>query len=66
MDGGFELFWVESGGPPVNGPPTRHGFGSVLAAKTVEGQLSGTLHYDWRPDGLAITMTVPQERPEQA
>jgi PAS domain S-box-containing protein len=66
LDGGFELFWVESGGPRVNGPPTRHGFGSVLATKTVEGQLSGTLHYDWRPDGLAITMTVPQERPDPA
>lgn len=59
VDGGFELFWSEKGGPPVKGPPTRHGFGSVLATKTVEGQLNGTLHYNWLPDGLAITMTVP-------
>lgn len=65
MDGRFELHWAERGGPPVKGPPTRHGFGSVLATKTVEGQLNGTLQYDWQPDGLAITMAVPKERPAQ-
>lgn len=62
LDAGFELLWAERGGPCVKGPPTKHGFGSVLATKTVEGQLNGTLHYDWQPDGLVITMTVPQER----
>jgi PAS domain S-box-containing protein len=66
VDGGFELFWAESGGPRLNGPPTRQGFGSVLATKTVEGQLNGTLHYDWQPHGLAITMTIPQEYAAQA
>jgi two-component sensor histidine kinase len=66
VGGGFELFWAERGGPCLKGPPTKHGFGTVLATKTVEGQLNGTLHYDWQPGGLAITMTVPLERPAHA
>lgn len=56
---GFELIWTERGGPAVTAAPTRHGFGTVLSTKTVEGQLGGSLYYDWQAEGLVITMSVP-------
>jgi PAS domain S-box-containing protein len=61
-----ELVWQERGGPQVSGPPARHGFGSVLAAKTVEGQLGGSLHYDWQPEGVVIVVQLPSDRLVQA
>lgn len=62
----LELEWIERGGPKVAGPPVRQGFGSVLAVKTVEGQLGGSLQYNWQPEGLAILLTVPRDRLVQA
>ena len=61
-DGFVELRWSESGGPAIPGPPSRRGFGSVLTAKTVEGQLGGSLAVDWRPHGIAIVMRLPKDR----
>lgn len=58
----IELVWRERGGPAIREKPTRHGFGSVLATKTVEGQLGGSLSYDWRPEGVVIVMSVPKDR----
>ncbi len=58
-DGAFHLRWREEGGPPVAGAPERQGFGTVLASRSIAGQLGGTLHHDWRPDGLAMDLSVP-------
>lgn len=58
-DGCYTLTWAESGGPSVTGPPTRQGFGTVLAERSVAGQLDGTLVHDWAPGGLVMRMTVP-------
>ncbi len=58
-DGRYTLTWAESGGPSVTGPPTRQGFGTVLAERSVAGQLDGTLVHDWAPGGLVMRMTVP-------
>ncbi len=55
----YELVWAESGGPPVSGPPTRRGFGTVLAERSVAGQLDGTLEHAWNADGLVMRLTVP-------
>ncbi|MFC0633000.1 PAS domain-containing protein [Brevundimonas balnearis] len=54
----FVLEWREAGGPPV-APPTRTGFGSSLAALSVEGQLGGSLSRDWSPDGLRVIVDLP-------
>ncbi|NEU10914.1 PAS domain S-box protein [Methylobacterium sp. BTF04] len=60
LDGeSYALTWAESGGPPVSAPPTRRGFGTVLADRTVSGQLDGTLKHDWAPGGLVMRVTVP-------
>ena len=55
----LRLSWEESGGPPLKGPPAAEGFGSLLARRSVVGQLQGTLTQDWRPGGLAVEMIVP-------
>jgi PAS domain S-box-containing protein len=55
------LHWTERSGPPVEAP-TSQGFGSQLAEKSVTGQLGGELAYDWRPEGLSVTIALPLAR----
>ena len=57
-----ELSWVESGGPPIAGPPAREGFGSLLAARSASGQLKGKLTYYWQPTGVTVILTALSER----
>jgi two-component sensor histidine kinase len=53
------LSWFEHGGPLIAAPPTVRGFGSVLAQKMVVDQFGGALEHDWKPVGLAVTITLP-------
>ncbi|MGZ9113754.1 MAG: histidine kinase, partial [Brevundimonas sp.] len=55
----FILVWEERGGPPVAGEPARAGFGSTLAALSVENQLGGRLERVWAPGGLKVTADLP-------
>ena len=64
-DGGLEIDWREQGGPGVKGPPGHEGFGSLLARRSVQGQLSGQLTYDWDPNGLVVHLSVSLERLRQ-
>jgi len=63
-DGGerMALTWSERGGPEVVATPERRGFGSLLARSSVEGQLGGTITYDWARSGLTITALIPLRR----
>jgi two-component sensor histidine kinase len=61
-DGQFAARWVEAGGPLLNGTPQHEGFGSVLARRIVTGQFGGQLLYDWKPEGLVVSLSVPVER----
>jgi two-component sensor histidine kinase len=54
----LHLKWVESGGPVIDSPPTRRGFGSTLAKRTVKSRFGGVFGRDWSPQGLSITMTL--------
>lgn len=54
----LELSWTERGGPPIKGPPEREGFGSLLARRSVSGQLDGDLTYDWIPEGLSVHLSA--------
>ena len=58
----FEFVWTERGGPPVSRPPTAEGFGSLLARRSITGDLGGTLDADWAPEGLTLRVTMPAER----
>jgi PAS domain S-box-containing protein len=57
----FLLRWVETGGPPVAGPPERRGFGSRVLEATLQ-QLGGSAALDWRAAGVACTIRTPLGR----
>jgi PAS domain S-box-containing protein len=56
------LTWKEYGGPPLDGPTKREGFGNSLVRRIVTGQYGGQLSYDWKAEGLIIRLSVPMER----
>lgn len=58
-DGRYVLTWAESGGPVVEAKPSRKGFGTVLAERSVAGQLDGMLEHEWAPGGLVMRLDVP-------
>jgi PAS domain S-box-containing protein len=57
--GVLELEWIETGGPAVTGPPVRQGFGTVLAGRSLRGQVQGHMEHDWRAEGLVMRLFVP-------
>ena len=60
--GTLSMTWAEKGGPAVGGVPPNQGFGSLLARRSIEGQLGGVLTYDWKPEGLLVSLSAPMER----
>ncbi len=52
-DGGFELDWVETGGPQVS-PPTHRGFGSMLLQDVAGRELDGEVVSDFRAGGVRV------------
>jgi two-component sensor histidine kinase len=58
----ISLTWLERGGPPVEAPKDRAGYGSKLVDRSVSGQLGGTIDYDWSEGGLIVTLRVNRER----
>lgn len=57
----FELCWQERGGPKIDLPPAEEGFGTLLARRSVEGQLSGSLHFTWDTEGMEARISAPVE-----
>jgi len=55
------LNWKEKDGPPVT-PPAHKGFGSRVIERGLAHELEGTIHLDYRPDGLVCTMDIPLPR----
>ena len=53
------LRWAETGGPPVQRPPERRGFGTRVLDGTVRAQLGGTLSLHWRLSGLVCELDLP-------
>ncbi|MDP3493547.1 MAG: HWE histidine kinase domain-containing protein [Hyphomonadaceae bacterium] len=56
------LNWVERGGPAIEQPPQRKGFGADLAQMSAKGQLGGTIDYAWNPLGVEIELRVSLDR----
>lgn len=56
------LIWRETGGPPVEGPPTSEGFGSFVARGAVEVQFGGRVTRDWKREGLVVRLVIPLAR----
>ena len=57
--GVLRLRWAETGGPPVEGPPARRGFGSRVLEATVRSQLRGKVFTSWKKSGLVCEVEVP-------
>ena len=55
-DGGFELDWVESGGPKVVSP-IHKGFGSMLLEGVTGRELGGEVVSEFRLSGLRVKIT---------
>ena len=53
-----QISWVEQGGPEVVAPPDLTGYGSSLVRKTIEGQLGGSVTYDWSKSGAVVTLAM--------
>ncbi|WP_314958114.1 sensor histidine kinase [Bradyrhizobium cosmicum] len=53
------LHWSESGGPGVNEPPTRKGFG-IGAVDGIIQTLRGRVTRQWRPEGLKCELSFPE------
>jgi PAS domain S-box-containing protein len=58
----LHLTWRETGGPPVDAPPSGRGFGSRVIEQTVQSQLGGKLSRLWLADGLRCELLVPLRR----
>ncbi len=58
------LRWEERGGPPLDGPPARPGFGTRVLEGTVGSQLGGTVERRWAATGLTCTLSLPLARLE--
>lgn len=62
-DGGYvTVIWAETGGPAITEEPVLTSFGSKLIARSVSGQLGGTLEYDWQESGLVVTLRLHQAK----
>ena len=52
------LTWAETGGPELTEEPTLSGFGSRMMRRHLEGQLGGSIRYDWQPTGLVAEIAL--------
>ncbi|MGG5819823.1 HWE histidine kinase domain-containing protein [Falsiroseomonas sp. HW251] len=58
----LRLHWAEAGGPRLDGPPMRQGFGSRVLDSTVRGQLGGAVSRSWSDTGLVCDLEIPLRR----
>lgn len=54
--GGFELEWIESGGPAV-ALPDRQGFGSTLLSRVTGRELGGQAKVEFDPSGVRASLS---------
>lgn len=57
-DDGFELIWLERGGPSTR-PPVRRGFGLRLIEKGLPRDVSGQGRLVFEPDGVRYVLNAP-------
>ncbi|ONG50679.1 hypothetical protein BKE38_17525 [Pseudoroseomonas deserti] len=58
----LRMLWQERGGPALQGPPARRGFGARVMEATLRGQLGGALAFDWAGEGLLCRLELPLQR----
>ena len=63
-DGRVIMEWVESEGPPVDGP-IEPGFGANFVVRSIEYELNGTAQMQPDKAGLRWLVTFPMQRNAQ-
>lgn len=58
----LNIRWMERGGPRLTPQSNGNGYGSSMVARSVSGQLGGSLTYDWSELGLVVTLVVKKVR----
>jgi PAS domain S-box-containing protein len=53
------MMWSETGGPAIDGVPSRQGFGTRLTTLSVETQLGGRIAHHWERSGLQCRIEIP-------
>jgi PAS domain S-box-containing protein len=61
----IEFNWTETGGPETSKPATL-GFGTRIVLASIERQLGGRVTFDWLPQGLKCTFSMPQGDSKEA
>ena len=56
------LSWTERGGPTVEPPNGANGYGSKLILRSIEGQLGGSIKYEWSPEGVIVNIAVKESK----
>ena len=60
-DGAVRLCWTERGGPRLEAPPARIGFGHQLIDANLRAQLDGRIERHWDPDGFRAIVILGAE-----
>jgi PAS domain S-box-containing protein len=58
----YVLIWEERGGPAVDGPPSKQGFGTLMVQRAANLQLEASCNYAWERAGLRLTLRIPAAR----
>lgn len=62
VKGDVQICWTEQGGPEVTAPRDLSGYGSSLLRRTMEGQLGGSVTYEWSKSGVLVTLFMSGQR----
>ena len=55
----LHLRWEERGGPQLEGPPRRRGFGLKLLETGLPAEIGGLVSVEFRPGGLVCEIEAP-------
>lgn len=58
-DEALEITWRETGGPPIQSPPSRKGFGTTIVERSIPFELSGTADISYKTAGLEGKFIIP-------
>jgi light-regulated signal transduction histidine kinase (bacteriophytochrome) len=58
-DNALEITWREMGGPPIQSPPSRKGFGTTIVERSIPFELSGTADISFKTTGLEGKFIIP-------
>lgn len=61
-NGHIAITWLERGGPKIEKPPEKIGFGTLLAQRTIKAGLGGSITTEWTRDGLKVVVSIPPNK----